>query len=73
MNATHERRLARRSEVREIVHRSDATIYRWERAGLLTPIYIRGFPHYDLDEVRRLVAHGDGSAPRAPGVRGGAA
>ena len=69
MNAPQPRRLLSRKEVRALLNRGDATIWRWEKAGILRPIYIKGYPQYDQDEVLRLAAQGDGSKPRTPGAR----
>lgn len=68
MDTPQPRRLLSRKEVRALLNRGDATIWRWEKAGILHPVYIRGYPQYNHDEVMRLAAQGDGSKPRTPGA-----
>jgi len=60
------RAMLSRKEVCDKFRRKPVTIWRWERAGLLTPVYIRGKLHYNADEVERLANEGDGVKPHAP-------
>ena len=68
MNTTPETKRATlsRKEVCDMFRRKPVTIWRWEKAGLLTPVYIRGKLHYNAAEVERLATEGDGVKPHVP-------
>ena len=46
-----ERKLIRRSEVREMLSVTDPTIISYEKAGILNPIRIKGRILYDKEEI----------------------
>ena len=56
------RRLLARKELCATFNRSETSIWRWQRAGLLHPVYIAGRPFYSADEVERLIANGEAAA-----------
>jgi predicted DNA-binding transcriptional regulator AlpA len=59
--------LRSRREVAEALGMSEASIFRWQRAGLLTPYRIAGgrVTRYDLNEVRALLSKDGPSKGRA--------
>ncbi len=59
-------RLLTQQEVCQMFSRGPVTLWRWQKAGKLHPIYIAGKPRYRPDEVERLASEGDGTAPRPP-------
>ena len=68
MNTTTEanRRFYSRKEICRIFSRDPTTVWRWQRAGKLHPVYVAGIPHYHADDVERLIAEGDGIVPHVP-------
>jgi hypothetical protein len=56
-----------RADVGQVFGRSSMTLWRWERAGLLKPVRLRGRLYYRVKDIEALAQHGDATRTRSDG------
>ncbi len=53
-NNENESKMLSINEVCKMLNKSPSTIYRWQKLGLINPLYVGGHSYFKEDDVRKL-------------------